>query len=191
METPSAQTAVGMRNRALLETLYGTGIRLAECFRLDVMDVDLQEGTLLVRDGKDRKDRLLPLPSGAAAALDAYLRESRTGLVCDPREPALFLPREGRRLRPVSIQFVVRWHAERAAIPGRVSPHLRRHACATYLLRGGADVRHIQELLGHASLETTSVYTRVEIKDLKEAIARAHPRARPPWRAGPGPGTRK
>ncbi len=178
VETPSVLTAVGQRNRALLETLYGTGIRLSECVRLDLTDVDLGEGTLLVRCGKGRKDRLLPFPAQAAAALDLYLRESRPRLARGASELALFLSRDGRRLKPVSVQFVVWWHAKRAGIRIRISPHMLRHACATHLLRGGAGVRHIQELLGHERLETTAVYTRVEIQDLKDALARAHPRER-------------
>jgi len=178
METPSPRTRVGQRNRALLETLYGSGIRLSECVRLDLTDVDLSEGTLLVRCGKGRKDRLLPLPARAAQALDNYLRESRPGLARRASEQALFVSRDSRRLKPISVQFVVWWHAKRAGIRARISPHMLRHACATHLLRGGADVRHIQELLGHERLETTEVYTRVEIADLKDALARAHPRQR-------------
>lgn len=179
METPSPRTRVGQRNRALLETLYGSGIRLSECVRLDLTDVDLSEGTLLVRCGKGRKDRLLPLPAHAAQALDNYLKESRPGLARRASEQALFVTRDGRRLKPISVQFVVWWHAKRAGIRARISPHMLRHACATHLLQGGADVRHIQELLGHERLETTEVYTRVEIADLKDALARAHPRHRP------------
>ena len=178
VETPSALSAVGQRNRALLETLYGTGVRLSECVRLDLTDLDLGEGTLLVRCGKGRKDRLLPLPGRAAAALDLYLRDSRPRLVRGAAEPALFVSRDGRRLKPISVQFVVWWHAKRAGIRTRIGPHTLRHACATQLLQGGADVRHIQELLGHERLETTVVYTRVEIADLKDALARAHPRQR-------------
>jgi integrase/recombinase XerD len=178
VETPSALSAVGQRNRALLETLYGTGVRLSECVRLDLTDLDLGEGSLLVRCGKGRKDRLLPLPGRAAAALDLYLTDSRPRLVRGAAEPALFVSRDGRRLKPISVQFVVWWHAKRAGIRTRIGPHMLRHACATHLLRGGADVRHIQELLGHERLETTEVYTRVEIADLKDALARAHPRQR-------------
>lgn len=178
VETPSALSAVGQRNRALLETLYGTGVRLSECVRLDLTDLDLGEGTLLVRCGKGRKDRLLPLPGRAAAALDLYSRDSRPRLVRGAAEPALFVSRDGRRLKPISVQFVVWWHAKRAGIRTRIGPHMLRHACATHLLQGGADVRHIQELLGHERLETTEVYTRVEIADLKDALARAHPRQR-------------
>lgn len=181
VDAPSGRTAVGRRNRALLETLYGTGIRLSECVRLDVMDIDLQDGTLLVHNGKGRKDRLLPLAGRAAAALNVYLRHSRPRLSRDPRETALFLSRDGRRLRPISVQFIVRWHAANARIPGKVSPHVLRHTCATHLLQGGADVRHIQELLGHERLETTSVYTRVDANDLRRALARSPSRERA-WR---------
>jgi hypothetical protein len=177
VEMPSPQTAVGRRNRALLELLYGTGIRLSECVRLDVIDVDLRDATVLVRNGKGRKDRLVPLGGRASAALIRYLRKSRSQLVRDSGQPALFLSRDGRRLRPITIQFVVRWHAERAGIHPKASPHVLRHSCATHLLQGGADVRHIQELLGHERLDTTSIYTRVAITDLRRALAQSHPRS--------------
>jgi integrase/recombinase XerD len=176
MHAPSSWTVLGKRDRAILETLYGTGIRRGECRRLDLMDLDLSQATLLVRNGKGRKDRLVPVPGRAAVALDVYLRESRPELARDPRETALFLSREGRRPHPSSIHFIVRKHARAARLPVRPSVHALRHAYATHLLAGGADIRHVQRLLGHRSIETTAVYARVGVRDLREAVKKAHPR---------------
>ncbi|MCU0293551.1 MAG: tyrosine-type recombinase/integrase [Thermoanaerobaculaceae bacterium] len=171
---------MGQRDRAILELLYGTGIRSAECRRLDVTDVQLCEATLLVRDGKGRKDRLLPLPGRAAAALELYLSEARPQLVADSREAALFVSvvRPHRRLGPAGLERLVRCYGRNARLPRPVSPHLLRHACATHLLKGGADVHHVQVLLGHRRLDTTALYTRVEISDLQAVVRRAHPRER-------------
>ena len=178
MHAPSPWSALGRRDRAIFETLYGTGIRRGGCCRVDLVDLDLSEETLLVRNGKGKKDRLVPVPGRAALALDLYLRETRPELVRDPWEMALFLSREGGRLHPTSLNLLVWKHARAARIPDRTSVHALRHACATHLLAGGADVRHVQQLLGHRSLETTAVYTRVGVKDLKQVMARAHPRER-------------
>ena len=178
MEAPSQQTSSGKRDRAILETLYGMGLRRGECARLDVADLDLAAGTLLIRDGKGRKDRLVPVPGRAAAALSTYLGDVRPRLVVNPQEPALFLTAWwGKRLSEVSLSFLLRRHAKAAGI-GKVHPHALRHACATHLLKGGADVRHVQAILGHKKLETTGLYTRVVIEDLRQVVARAHPRER-------------
>jgi site-specific recombinase XerD len=178
MHAPSPWSALGRRDRAILETLYGTGIRRGECSRLDLVDLGLSEATLLVRNGKGKKDRLLPVPGRAALAVDLYLRETRSGLVSDPREMVLVLFCKGRRLHPTSLNLLVWKYGRAAKIPGRPSVHGLRHACATHLLAGGADVRHVQQLLGHRSLDKTAVYTRVDVKHLREVLARAHPRAR-------------
>lgn len=178
MAAPAADTKTGRRDRAILELLYGTGIRRGECARLDVSDLDLGERTLLVRSGKGSKDRMVPVLGRAAAALALYLRDVRPELVEDPGERALFLTAwRGRRLSPVSITFLLRGHATGAGI-ARVHPHALRHTCATHLLKGGADVRHVQVLLGHKRLKTTAIYTRVVVEDLREVLARAHPRER-------------
>ena len=178
MEAPPQETSTGKRDRAILETLYGVGLRRGECARLDVADLDLAAGTLLVRDGKGRKDRMVPVPGRAAAALAAYLKDVRPRLVVDPQEPALFLTAWwGKRLSEVSIVFLLRRHARTAGV-GKVHPHALRHACATHLLKGGADVRHVQAILGHRKLVTTGLYTRVVIEDLRQVMRRAHPRER-------------
>jgi site-specific recombinase XerD len=177
MAAPPHWGATGRRDRAILEILYGTGVRLGECVRLDLQDVDLHEGRLLVRNGKGRKDRVVPLVGQAAAALAFYLREARSALMRDPKQQAVFLSAIGTRLSSVSLQRQVSHYAR--ALGLRASPHVLRHSCATHLLRHGADVRSIQRLLGHRALETTALYTKVDVTNLREVIARAHPRERP------------
>jgi site-specific recombinase XerD len=177
MGAPPHWGATGQRDRAILEVLYGTGIRVGECTRLDLQDVDLSEGRLLVRNGKGRKDRVVPLVGQALMALARYLREVRLALVRDPKEPAVFLSAIGTRLSSLVVARQVRQYGK--ALGLRASPHVLRHSCATHLLRHGADVREIQQLLGHRALETTALYTKVDVTNLREVIARAHPRERP------------
>lgn len=133
---------------------------------------------VLIRSGKGRKDRVVPVVGRAAAALDVYLRESRPELVKDPREGALFITSWGTRLNTKRIQDLVRTNAKAAGIDIRVTPHTLRHGCATHLLQGGADVRHVQKLLGHSSVQTTAIYTHVDTKDLARVMEKAHPRER-------------
>lgn len=178
MESADRHSVVGLRNRALLETLYGTGIRGGECSRLDVRDVDLSAGRLWIRDGKGRKDRVVPLSGRAAAALDLYLKESRPEL-CRPAESALFVSHHtGGRLTLYGIQMAVRNSARAAGIRGHLGPHALRHTCATHLLQGGADIRHVQAILGHKEITTTQRYTRVELGDVERMLEKAHPRER-------------
>ena len=173
---PSPFTARGKRSRAVLELLYGTGIRVSECERLDLRDLDLASGELFIHDGKGKKDRVVPVVGRAAHAMDVYVREVRPDLMRDPREAALFLTRTGARLRVKAIQYLVRMRARAAEIPHPITPHTLRHGCATHLLQGGADVRHVQKLLGHQSLDTTAIYTKVTVGDLAKAVEKAHPR---------------
>ncbi len=173
MAAPSPLAALGKRDRAILELLYGTGLRVGEASRLDVPDLDLREGVLLVRSGKGRKDRVVPVPGRAAAALDVYLLEARPDLA-RRYDPALFLSAFGARLGAAGMRLMIKKHGR--AIGVSLTPHTLRHTCATHLLRGGADIRHVQELLGHRSLATTALYTRVAIADLRAVIARSHPR---------------
>ena len=170
---PFPGSRIGKRDRAILELLYGTGIRLGEAVRADVSDLDLREGVLLVRSGKGKKDRVVPVEGRAAFALGTYLSESRPELA-KRVDAALFLSRDGGRLSMVGLYAMVQRHGQ--AIGVGVSPHARRHTCATHLLRGGADIRYVQELLGHRSLATTALYTRVAVEDLRQVLARAHPR---------------
>ena len=170
---PFPGSRIGERDRAILELLYGSGIRLGEAARADVTDLDLRERLLLVRSGKGKKDRVVPVPGRAAAALDTYLAAARPELV-KRLDAALFLSRQGTRLSLVGLRAIVKRHGR--AVGVNVSPHTLRHTCATHLLRGGADIRHVQELLGHRSLATTALYTRVAVEDLRQVLARAHPR---------------
>jgi integrase/recombinase XerD len=170
---PFPGSPVGKRDRAILELLYGTGIRLGEAARADVTDLDLRQRILLVRSGKGKKDRIVPVPGRAATALGRYLAEARHELV-RRADAALFVSRHGGRLSQVGLRAIVKRHGR--AIGVELSPHALRHTCATHLLRGGADIRHVQELLGHRCLSTTALYTRVAIEDLRQLIARAHPR---------------
>jgi integrase/recombinase XerD len=177
----AAGTTLAMRDRALLEVLYGTGARISEAVGLDVDDLDLTEGTVLLR-GKGGKERLVPVGSFAREAVSAYLVRGRSALVSASATGsvggALFLNARGGRLSRQSAWAVLVKAADRAGVSADVSPHTMRHSFATHLLDGGADVRVVQELLGHASVTTTQVYTLVTVDNLREVFATAHPRAR-------------
>ncbi|CAM4214060.1 Tyrosine recombinase XerD [Mycobacterium basiliense] len=166
-----------LRNRALLELLYSTGARISEAVGLDVDDIDTQARAVLLR-GKGGKQRLVPVGRPAVGALDAYLVRGRPDLARRGRgTPAIFLNARGGRLSRQSAWQVLQDAAERAGITSGVSPHMLRHSFATHLLEGGADVRVVQELLGHASVTTTQIYTLVTVHALREVWAGAHPRA--------------
>jgi integrase/recombinase XerD len=166
-----------LRNRALLELLYSTGSRISEAVGLDVDDIDTQARTALLR-GKGGKQRLVPVGRPAVQALDAYLVRGRSELARRGRgTPAIFLNARGGRLSRQSAWQVLQDAADRGGITSGVSPHMLRHSFATHLLEGGADVRVVQELLGHASVTTTQIYTLVTVHALREVWAGAHPRA--------------
>jgi integrase/recombinase XerD len=170
-------TPLALRDRALLEVLYGTGARISEAVGLDVDDLDRHSGAVILR-GKGGKSRLAPVGSYALRAVDDYLVRARPGLVAAGRGTArLFLNSRGGTLARQSAWSILRAAAERAGLPGELSPHTLRHSFATHLLDGGADVRVVQELLGHASVTTTQVYTLVTVDRLREVYATAHPRA--------------
>ena len=165
-------------DRALLEVLYGTGARISEAVGLDVDDLDAVDRTVLLR-GKGGKERIVPVGSYAVSAVGDYLTRARPALVAAGRgTPALFLNARGGRLSRQSAWTVLVKAADRAGVTTDVSPHTLRHSFATHLLDGGADVRVVQELLGHASVTTTQVYTLVTVDNLREVFATAHPRAR-------------
>jgi integrase/recombinase XerD len=166
------------RDAALLEFLYGTGARISEAVGLDVDDLDLESGSVLLR-GKGSKERVVPVGSYARDAVSAYLVRGRPDLVSRGHgTPGLFLNARGGRLSRQSAWSVLRRTAGRAGITKEISPHTLRHSFATHLLDGGADVRVVQELLGHASVTTTPVYTLVTVDKLREVYALSHPRAR-------------
>ncbi|MBU8812714.1 site-specific tyrosine recombinase XerD [Mycolicibacterium goodii] len=172
-----ADSPLTLRNRALLELLYSTGARISEAVGLDVDDVDTQARSVLLH-GKGGKQRLVPIGRPAVSALDAYLVRGRPDLARRGRgTPAIFLNARGGRLSRQSAWQVLQDAAERAGIASAVSPHTLRHSFATHLLDGGADVRVVQELLGHASVTTTQIYTMVTVHTLREVWAGAHPRA--------------
>lgn len=174
----AGDTPVALRDRALFELLYGTGARISEAVGLDVDDVDLDTGSARLF-GKGSKERVVPVGRYAREAVTAYLVRTRPALAVKGRgTPALLLGQRGGRLTRQSAWVALRDCADRAGLAGRVSPHTLRHSFATHLLDGGADVRVVQELLGHASVTTTQVYTLVTVQRLREVYAGAHPRAR-------------
>lgn len=173
-----ADGPLALRNRALLELLYSTGSRISEAVGLDVDDIDTQARSVLLQ-GKGGKQRLVPVGRPAVQALDAYLVRGRSELARRGHgTPAIFLNARGGRLSRQSAWQVLQDAAERAGITSGVSPHMLRHSFATHLLEGGADVRVVQELLGHASVTTTQIYTLVTVHALREVWAGAHPRAK-------------
>lgn len=193
LDAPPEDTPVGLRDRALLELLYATGARVSEITQLDVDDVfstseaqdawlnphqSLAQGGFLRITGKGSKQRVVPYGSYAGRALAAYLVRARPAMVeKGPGTPALFVGPRGGRVSRQGAWLIIRAAAERAHIPTEVSPHTLRHSFATHLLAGGADVRAVQELLGHASVETTQIYTQVTIETLRDHYLTAHPRA--------------
>ncbi|HEY7668807.1 MAG TPA: site-specific tyrosine recombinase XerD [Actinomycetota bacterium] len=177
LETADPSTASGARDRAILEVLYGSGLRISELVGLDVDDVDLQEGTVRVL-GKGGKERSVPLGRYAREAVGAYLTRSRPELVSAASRGALFLNRRGGRITRQSCARALTRYARLAGLERHVSLHTLRHSFATHLLEGGADVRVVQELLGHASVATTQIYTLVTEEHLREVYYTSHPRAR-------------
>jgi integrase/recombinase XerD len=172
---------LGRRDRAIIETLYGAGLRISELVGLDLDDVDLEEGSLLVRSGKGSKSRRVPLGRAGRTAVGDYAAVVRPELVRrggGASASALFLNARGRRLSRQGCWKILKGYARRAGLGERVSPHTLRHSFATHMLDAGADIRVVQELLGHASLTTTQVYTLVSDGRLREVYLASHPRAR-------------
>ncbi|OFS23277.1 tyrosine recombinase XerD [Corynebacterium sp. HMSC04H06] len=168
-------TALDLRDRALLEMLYGTGARISELMRVDVDDISGGDGIIKL-EGKGGKERLVPVGSMAQAAVDAYLVRGRPAL-SRGLSPAVFLNTRGKRLSRQSAWAVIQQAVARAGLSKKISPHTLRHSFATHLLEGGADVRTVQELLGHSSVTTTQIYTHVSADSLREVWRTAHPRA--------------
>ncbi len=166
-----------LRDRAILELLYGCGCRVSELCGIDVMDLDLKDEMLLLR-GKGNKQRLVPVGQPAAEAVAKYLANGRSALLKGKLSPALFLNVRGSRLSRVSVWSILKDAASQAHLPSGMSPHTLRHSYATHLLEGGADLRVVQELLGHADISTTEIYTHIDRGWLTEAWLEAHPRAR-------------
>jgi site-specific recombinase XerD len=169
-------TPLEVRDKALFELAYSCGLRASEIVGLDLGAIDFEGETLRVT-GKGSKTRILPVGEPAQAAVRRYLERARPALCSERAEQALFISRRGRRLSPSDVRRRLERWVQTAAVAGKVSPHALRHSFATHLLEGGADLRSIQELLGHSSVSTTQVYTRIEPGRLRQQYARAHPRA--------------
>ncbi|MBX6311865.1 MAG: site-specific tyrosine recombinase XerD [Isosphaeraceae bacterium] len=178
LSAPDSSRRLGRRDRAALETLYATGCRASEVVSLRPRDIDLEAGTARCI-GKGDKERIVPLGERARAALRAYLATDRPVLVRrHPETETIFVSKSGRPLSRVALWRIVKIHARAAGLSDRISPHTLRHSFATHMLAGGADLRVVQELLGHASIATTQIYTRVEMSRLLEVHKQCHPRAR-------------
>jgi site-specific recombinase XerD len=171
-----AATPLQVRDRAIFEVAYGSGLRAEELVNLDAASVDF-DGEAIRVEGKGGKTRVVPAGESALKAVGLYLERARPALSAGNAEPALYLSKSGRRLSTSDVRRRLRTWERHAAIQGGISPHALRHSFATHLLEGGADLRAIQELLGHASVSTTQIYTRVDSARLKTAYARSHPRA--------------
>ena len=178
MAVPDLGDPVGVRDRAILEVLYSTAIRRTELTKLGLFDVDYGRAVLIVRQGKGKKDRVVPLGARAKAWLETYRDRVRPGLVAGRDPGLLFLSTTGTAMAPKKLSDRIGGHIERSGVGKRGSCHLLRHTAATLMLEGGADIRFIQALLGHESLETTQVYTQVSIAKLAEIHAATHPGAR-------------
>ena len=183
LDSVEGSDAVARRDRAILETLYGTGMRISELVGMSLRDLDLHDGFVRVV-GKGDKERVVPVLGAANAALADWLTVDGRGAMIPKRwrrrddEDAVFLNQRGGRLGRQGTWLVVKAHGERAGIGDRLTPHVLRHSCATHLLDHGADIRAVQELLGHASIGTTQIYTKVSDERLVSAWRSAHPRAR-------------
>jgi integrase/recombinase XerD len=166
---------LGVRDRAMLETFYSTGMRRMELVGLKIFDIDFERGTVLIRQGKGKKDRMIPIGDRALVWTEKYLREVRPSLVVEPDDGSLFLTKDGTQLIADHLSSLVKRYVESANIGKTGACHLFRHTMATLMLEGGADVRYIQQMLGHSRLETTEVYTHVSIRTLKAVHAATHP----------------
>ncbi len=176
LDAPDLRSSQGLRDRAILEVIYSTGLRVTEIIRINVNDVDFDEGEIKVL-GKGSKERIVLFGSHAREALQKYLKDGRPKL-SHKKTPALFINRRSGRLTQRSVERMIVYYTKKAGLTKKVTPHTLRHSFATHLLSGGADLRMVQELLGHVSLSTTQVYTHITKERLKEVYDSAHPRAR-------------
>ncbi|MBM3934882.1 MAG: site-specific tyrosine recombinase XerD [SAR202 cluster bacterium] len=177
LETPKGPAPDAMRDRAMLELLYATGIRVSELVALNIQDVDLQQSFVRCY-GKGAKERLIPIHSHAVDVVKSYIIEGRPMIANGRSGPTLFLNHRGERLTRQGFWLILRGLARKAGIQRKITPHTLRHSFATHLLRGGAPLRHVQELLGHASITTTQVYTHLTSEHVRAEYERSHPRAR-------------
>jgi integrase/recombinase XerD len=175
LNVPDISATVGIRDRAIMEVLYSTGIRGQELVNLNLYDIDTREGILRVNQGKNRKDRVVPLGKIACYWINEYIKKMRNPCVKTSQEQALFIARNGSRLKKGTLRYTINKYAKKI-FPGRqISCHGFRHSCATHMLHGGANIRIIQQMLGHSSIKTTQIYTKVSPIDLKAVHKRYHP----------------
>ena len=178
LAAPDTERGVrGVRDKALLELLYATGMRVTEVVSLEVEDVNLASSTIRCL-GKGAKERIIPIYPAAVKALEEYLEHGRLTLIKDPDEKALFVNHRGERLTRQGLWLIIKRYVKQVGISELVTPHTLRHSFATHMLNGGADLRNVQKLLGHANISTTQIYTQVTNKHLREVYDDAHPRAK-------------
>lgn len=176
---PDPETYTGFRDRTMLELLYATGIRVSELVRMDVPDIDFEERLIQIRQAKGRKDRIVPCTQTAFSYLLEYLRQVRGALIYfNTGEQAVFVSRNGRRMCTNGFRKMLARYTKKSGLRKRITPHTFRHSFATHLLNHGANVRYIQEILGHEQLSTTAIYTRVVVADLLRVVKECHPRER-------------
>jgi len=178
LEQVNPEGKMGLRDRAVLEVFYSTGLRRSELRRLLVDDIDMERGVVFVREGKGKKDRVVPIGERALHWVVRYLDELRGRLARLPDEGVLFLNKLGKAMSDDNLSYMAGQYVGAAGLGKKGSCHLFRHTMATLMLEGGADIRYIQEMLGHARLETTQIYTKVSIRKLKEVYERTHPGAK-------------
>lgn len=176
LRTPDTKTILGYRDRAILEVLYSAGIRKEEINKLLLQDVDYHDGYIRINSGKGKKDRVVPIGKIACRYLENYIKAIRPSLIKDPYNNHLFLSMKGNSLSKNVVWGIVKKYSKQAKLKKPISPHTFRHTCATLMLRNKANIRHIQEMLGHASLDSTQIYSHVSITDLKEVHQKCHPR---------------
>jgi integrase/recombinase XerD len=177
LAAPTSGTPQGLRDRAILELFYSSGLRVSELAGLAMQQIDLQQGFVRVF-GKGSKERVVPVGTRAAEAVTTYMMAGRPGLVRAKTGSAVFLSERGQAISRKTIWALIKGYAQKAGLPKTVKPHLLRHSFATHLLAGGADLRAIQEMLGHADIGTTQIYTSVETSRLTDQHSRYHPRGR-------------
>jgi len=176
LHAPDLSCAVGYRDRTIMEVLYSSGIRKSEATNLRLQDVDYHDGFLRIDQGKGKKDRVVPMGKIACRYLENYIKSVRPEFIKDPYNDHLFLSLRGNKLSKNIIWEIVKKYGKKAKVKKTISPHTFRHTSATQMLRNRADIRSVQEFLGHSSLDSTQIYTRVSITDLKEVHSRCHPR---------------
>ena len=176
IHAPNTKTATGYRDRAIIEVFYSTGIRRNELINLELSDVDYHEGFVRINSGKGNKDRVVPIGKIACRYIENYVKAVRPMLVKDPTDNHLFLTINGTNISENRVWQLIKVYSKKTKIKKNITTHTFRHTCATLMLKNKANIRHIQELLGHSSLDSTQVYTSVTITDLKEVHSKCHPR---------------